>query len=48
MNEQNSLAFIQFIENGIESFVSHIDAIGVREDAEPDGTEGVESIINFG
>jgi hypothetical protein len=47
MHEKDSFAFIQFVENGIESFVSHVNAIGVREDAKPDGTEGVESIINF-
>jgi hypothetical protein len=48
MNEQDSFAFIQFIENGIERFISHVDAIGVGEDAKPNGTEGIESIINFG
>ena len=48
MHKKDSFALVQLVENGIESFVAHVDAVGIGEDAEPNSAEGIESIVDFG
>ena len=47
MHEKNSFALIQLVENGIQSFVPHVDAVGIREDAEAGSSERIERVVDL-
>lgn len=46
--DKDSFALIQLVKNRIKRFVPQVYAISVGEDGEPDDTECVQSVVNFG